>query len=211
MGLPHYVTFGGMIVGSFPCSDLLFICTDIFPLPDPVIGEDSHYKEFTAVFGKTGDSFANSCNDMAPLHQPRKQKKSLGFNVTQQHVKNVGTVVQCDDCGMWRLLFSKVKLSPQSRLDLEKLLEEVSYTFGATLDDLDLPDSLKTVCVKYHSCHDPMEKLYYSASGFEPICFYCSKQAVCDTVTEASEYFPLWPNCVERPLVKRPKRKATKR
>ncbi len=32
-------------------------------------------------------------------------------------------------------------------MDLERLLEDVSYTCGATLDELDLPENLKSVCV----------------------------------------------------------------
>lgn len=62
------------------------------------------------------------------------QKKTVPFNVTQQHVKNVNLVIQCEECEMWRLFFSKKKLSPAFVLQLENIIEDVSYTCGATFD-----------------------------------------------------------------------------
>ena len=52
-------------------------------------------------------------------------------------------IVQCDECDKWCLLFSKRKLSARERTQLQGTIEDVSYSCGATIDDLILPDTLK--------------------------------------------------------------------
>ena len=94
---------------------------------------------------------------------------------------------------MWRIVYSKKKLDPQSITLLEKILNDVVYTCGTTFDELELPTSLKTVCVKTHHCFDPMEKLYYSCSIFTPICYYCGKDIPIDTVSP--EVYPVCSEC----------------
>ena len=41
----------------------------------------------------------------------KNSKQSLGFTPCQQHALNVGLLVQCEECDMWRLLFAKDKLN----------------------------------------------------------------------------------------------------
>ena len=95
------------------------------------------------------------------VHQ--RVKKSIPFSPSKQHVLNVGTMVQCDECSMWHLLLSKKKLSVSDKVQLESILSDISYTCGSTFDDIELPDNLKGVVVHIHRCNDPVEKLYYSA------------------------------------------------
>ena len=71
-------------------------------------------------------------------------------------------MVQCEECEMWHLLYSPRKLSPGLRKQLSTLLEDYTHTCGATLSDLELPDSLSSVCVRDVECYDPLEKLYFS-------------------------------------------------
>ena len=75
-------------------------------LPLPVLGEDDHYMPFDDVYGQFRVEMESSPTVKA------KTRKSIPFNATQQHVKNVGLLLQCDECLMWRLLFSKRKLLP---------------------------------------------------------------------------------------------------
>ena len=65
----------------------------------------------------------------------------------KQHTRNAGVQVQCDECDKWRLLFSKHKLSARERTQLQGIIADVSYLFGATIQDLILPDTLK--CIRY--------------------------------------------------------------
>ena len=35
----------------------------------------------------------------------------------------------------------------------------MSYTCGATLEDITMPESLESVCIEVYNCYDPTEKL----------------------------------------------------
>ena len=168
-------------------------------LPDPIPDSDEHYKCFSDVYGqKTSEEYRPS------LQATRKNaKQSLGFTPCQQHALNVGLLVQCEECDMWRLLFSKNKLNYPEVVELGKILDDVSYTCGVSFSDLELPGRLKNICVRDHKCRDPIERLYYSCD-FEPICINCASQ----NVQPSAEYFPLCPDCQEQGIVptKRPKR-----
>jgi hypothetical protein len=103
---------------------------------------------------------------------------------------------------MWRLVFSKRKLSVAARNTLQSVLEDVSYTCGASLEDLALPDSLSSVVIRDHRCGDRIEALYYSA-GFEDKCIHCA--AMTDLVTGSS--YPICTVCLQ---TKEPVNKRTK-
>ena len=157
-------------------------------LPDPIPNDDGHYKNLFDVYGqKTGEQHRPS------LQATRKNaKQSVGFTPSQQHVHNVGLVVQCEECDMWRLLFCKHKLNSQEVVVLGKVLDDISYTCGVSFSDLDLPGRLKNVCVREHKCGDSIEKLYFSCD-FEPICIKCSSE----DVQSNTDFFPLCVHCLE--------------
>ena len=48
-----------------------------------------------------------------PSKQRRQVRKSLPISASKQHVKNVGMMLQRDECGIWLLLYCKRKLKPQ--------------------------------------------------------------------------------------------------
>ena len=132
-----------------------------FPLPD----DHGHYQPFSTVLGK----------DTTEEHRPslkgrasNAKVKSLPFYASVQHVKNAQLMVQCEECNMWRLVYSKYKLPVAERCQLQQLLNEHSYSCGAKLQDLHLEDKFKDVEIRDHACGDLIEKLHYSAS-FEPI------------------------------------------
>lgn len=71
--------------------------------PDPMPGEDGHYKKFEEVFA----------TDTVEEHRPSLQKitkKRLPFYPSIQHVRNCNTMLQCDEYGMWRLVYANRKL-----------------------------------------------------------------------------------------------------
>ena len=94
-------------------------------LPDPVMGDDGHYLPFDELYGVV-DTTEKDLPTGSLIHK----KETIQCNVTEQHVKNVNLVVECEECHMWRLLLSKRKLSPQS---IAKLLDDMQYTCGATI------------------------------------------------------------------------------
>ena len=81
-------------------------------------------------------------------------------------------MVKCEECEMWCLLYSPRKLSSTARQELATLLDDYTFTCGASLNDLELPSTLAEVCVRDLQCYDPVEKLYYSMN-YDRICVYC--------------------------------------
>lgn len=137
-------------------------------LPDPVPGDDGHYKTFAQLFGtKTDGSHRPS------LQKTSKRKKTLPFTASVQHLNNMDIMLQCDKCSMWRLLYCRFKLTKQEKSDLQKAIEDVSVTCGAQLQDWALPGQLSDVYTREMSCVEPIEKLYYLAK-YSPICIYCA-------------------------------------
>ena len=60
-----------------------------------------------------------------------------------------------------------------------------------------MPDDLKSVCVRAHNCHDPVEKLYYSCGFPEVICIYCSKTLHSDGNSNGDEPGVNYPQCTD--------------
>ena len=90
-------------------------------LPDPVPQDDGHYKAFEAVYG------AKTTEEYRPSIQRRPyREKSVPFPVSIQHAKNTRIVVQCEECGMWRIVYSKYKLTDTELQIIRSILD--SYT-----------------------------------------------------------------------------------
>ena len=82
------------------------IFRNIHHLPDPTPGEEGHYASFEDVYGTP------TTERHRPSLQVRKgRQKTLPFTAIVQHVKNIDIMVQCEECQMWRLLYSKHKLN----------------------------------------------------------------------------------------------------
>ena len=167
------------------------------PFPDPMPGSDEHYLPFDDAYG----------SDTSEKHRPSVSKKSskqrsLPFHGKLQHVKNANLMIECDECGMWRLVYSLRKLNPSQRSALEKCLSGMSFSYGAPLQELDLgPELCELVFVRTLTCGDPIEILYYTAK-YEPICVHCA-QPMDDSASENSENYPQCAMCSDKPAIKR--------
>ena len=169
-------------------------------LPHPTPGEDGHYIPFHDVFGtQTTEEHRPSFKKKPTAHVRRKDKSRLSYYASVQHAKNVDIVVQCDECNLWRVIFSKFKLKKEQRVQLQLLLDDFSYTCGSKLKDLQLPDEFTDVEIRDHDCFDPIEKLYYSAKN-EPICVYCGQT---QPFTSDDQY-PQCDSCLlDSPIIKK--------
>ena len=76
-----------------------------------------------------------------------------------------------------------------------------THACGASFEDIEFPDELESVCIRDHSCGDPVEKLYYSA-GYNPICYYCASEEVCEV---PQDVYPLCSDCISKAHVKKRK------
>ncbi len=76
---------------------------------------------------------------------------------------------------MWRLLYSRCKLTRQEKVDLN---EDLAFTCGAPIQDLHLPGRLNDVYTRQIHCEEPIEKLYYSAKyAITILCPKCGRCA----------------------------------
>jgi len=107
-------------------------------------------------------------------------------------------MLQCDECGMWRLLYCQFKLSKKEQADLETALQDVSFTCGAQLQDMELLGRLNEVYTRKILCEQPIEKLYYSAK-YSPICVYCAA----DVESVPKEKYPQCEDCAHKPAIRK--------
>ncbi len=90
---------------------------------------------------------------------------------------------------MWRLIYSKRKLKPEEKIQLQQVLDDMSFSCGAQLQELDdIPAALKDIVfVREMTCGQPIEKLYYAAR-FDNICVYCAE--VVSPCSNTEQYYP---------------------
>ena len=168
--------------------------------PDPVMKDDGHCRSFTEVFGSA------TSEEHRPSLQKRAQKeKTLPFYPSVQHVKNCGLMLMCDECAMWRLVYSKRKLNTEERQQLDSALSGLSFSCGSPLQDAPIPEELADIVyVKKLRCNDQVETLYYSAN-YTDICVYCSTDLPSEE--RDSDYLPQCEECIEKPKVPRKSKK----
>jgi len=94
------------------------------------VGFDGHYDEIYRM--------CTSESSRPSLQKKPQRKKTLPFHGVLQHVKNVDMMLECMECSMWRLLYSKKKLSRHDKKRLQDALDEWEFTCGAPLQDLEL-------------------------------------------------------------------------
>ena len=171
-------------------------------LPHPMPGDDGHYIAFSDVFGSntTEEHRPSLAKKSSGITQKKgsTKKNTLPFYGTVQHVRNAALVLQCEECGLWRLIYSKYKLKKNQREQLQRILDDVIYTCGSKLRDLHLPDQFSNVEVKDHLCGDPIEKSYYSAK-FDPICVYCGS----DQPFTSDNTYPQCSECIDKEPIKK--------
>ena len=156
-------------------------------------GEEGHYKKFADLYGtKTTESHRPS------LQKKSNKRKTLPFASSLRHVKNVDMMLECEHCGLWRLLYSQKKLSRKEREELEEALADFMFTCGAPLQELNLPGKLADVYVKEISCEDPIECLYYAAK-YPSICVYCACSM--PESDAATEHYPQCSGCSQKPNI----------
>ena len=84
-------------------------------------------------------------------------------------------VVQCEECGMWWIVYSKYKLTDNESEIIKSILDNYAYTCGSSMEDLNLCGRLSTVCIRIVRCYEPLEVHYY-ALGHELLVFTAAVQ-----------------------------------
>ena len=85
-------------------------------------------------------------------------------------------VLQCELCLKWQVIYSKTVISFSERNELEKLIENLTYSCGSVFQNIEQVSSsllLTKVYVKGNLiCNTPVEIPYYSAKNAD-ICYHC--------------------------------------
>ena len=179
---------------------------DLQSIPDPVPGEDGHYKTFQELYG----------TETSEIHRPSlasKEEKShnVPFPPSKQTANNVTEHVTCSQCDKRRLLYSARKVRLSTKMSLLKLLNNYEYSCGSVLQTLSFPTTplinevVSQVFVKAsHKCTSPIEVPYYSSESFEDICYHCGSDG--EMIIDVDCY-PYCHQCRDKLHKLRPKRK----
>lgn len=120
--------------------------------------------------------------------------------------------MQCNECGKWRLLHCKNKLKRANLHALDHLLEDVIYTCGANIADIEEDGTDQPLIQSVYSmvysrldltCMTKIEVPYYSA-GFEDICIHCGTTD--DLKEVGKEFYPICCTCLSDRKVKEKRR-----
>ena len=155
--------------------------------------------------------------DTTEEHRPSLKGRDLPkghgcpFNPSAQTAKNVGSVIQCEECEKWRCLHAARKLTRKTRDELEAHLDTILYSCGSVLGNVEAAEEgsdLMNVYVRANlDCQSQIELTYYS-TGFEDICIHCG---TVDKLVKANDTYPYCENCSSKATVRRRGRKFTPR
>src|SRR5436853_3069488 len=93
-------------------------------LPDPIPGDDLHYKSFEELYGKqtTEDHRSSLKSTKTKTKKNTKTKHTMPFCPSAVRAKNVGITVNCVECEKPHFLFSIRKLSEKDKTILQGFL-----------------------------------------------------------------------------------------
>ena len=160
-------------------------------LPDPVLSdtEEGHYKSFDEVYGEQTTE-----KDRPSI----KKIETRSHCYTLKNVKNADMMLQCEECELWRLVYSETKLTKQQKSSLQEKLADYVFTCGSPIEDIEL-EGITSVYTRPLNCYDPVEKQYYSA-GYVPICVYCGDDCPYDS---QSKNYPQCQECKHKDQIKK--------
>ena len=123
----------------------------------------------------------------------------MSFSPSSQAAKNTNVVVQCDECGKWRCIYSKLKLKKYTAVKLNRFNQEFVYSCGTVLHE-QCSNIIANVFVKVNlTCNSPIEIPFYSACN-DPICFYCGCEEENSLEKEDAKY-PICKICISKKLL----------
>ena len=82
----------------------------------------------------------------------------------------------------------------------------MSFSCGAALQDAEIPEVADIVYFKKMHCHEPTERLYYTAD-FKDICVHCGAEV--SPWSNKELYYPQCEDCAEKPKIPNAKKVLT--
>ena len=168
-----------------------------FPMPKITAEKSKHFNE---VFGSS-----TTQNHRPNLIEKEKSSHQLPFSPSSQAAKNTNAVVQCDECGKWRCMYSKLELKKYTAVKLNRFNQEFVYSCGTVPQDIVLYDVqysniIANVFVKANLTRcSPIEIPFYSSCN-DPICFYCGCEEENSLEKDDAKY-PICKICISKKLL----------
>ncbi|XP_033762815.1 uncharacterized protein LOC117344244 [Pecten maximus] len=169
---------------------------ELHPFPDPVPGDEGHYKDFSELYG-----IEETSEEFCPSHRQKKTSSvhhghDIPFSPSAQTAKTCQQTVACIECNRPRVVYAASKLSNSEQSLLTRLLSMYHYSCGSILQELQPEDASKAprinalltkVYVRSNiTCDTPIEVPYFSSKCFPPVCFHCGSDT--DLVIKESQY-----------------------
>ena len=161
-------------------------------LPDPT-PRDGHYKGFDELYGKP----------TTETHRPSLQKTvSKGYGMPFSNIK---LVVECEECGKWRVLYSKHVLKKQQVQKIKRELKRLDYSCGSVSINIEADNAALAQIFgrKKLTCGEPIKIPYYGV-GHDLICFHCG---TVDGLSDVlPDFYPICCKCLNQKKSKVPTR-----
>ncbi len=167
----------------------------LYFLPSPIPTDDGPYRFFHDVYGK------KTSEEHWPSLKAKRPCNSIGFTASQQHVKNVNIFIQCEECDLWRLLFCHHKLTIQERSLLKNILEDISYSCGATLEQLIFKDAQKVFVSKLMLAMIRWKNFIIHVGLNQFVIIYCGA-----LLEDIVDFYLQCDSCSSKPKIARPKK-----
>ena len=133
------------------------------------------YEEFDTLYGsQTNESYCPS------LAEAEHKCHGMPFPPSAQYARSTGLVIQCDECGKWRLLYSRKKTAKAQRDELQEIIEMLTYSCGSRLQDIQDTSAevdQENFAKANLSCTSPIEVPYYSSNYELYICYHCGAES----------------------------------
>ena len=166
-------------------------------LPDPEPSEinEGHYKTFDEIYGTKTEKFLSS-------NIITKRSHGIPFNPLKQHANKTQIFIKCHYCNKPRLIFSKLKVSPNVTLKFKRETD-LFYICGTSMEEWS-PNTVYLLLFVKRSlkCTDTVEAIYYSLKC-ESVCVHCGTMRRLSTSTNQ---FPMCSGCLrlkKKPVLRR--------
>ncbi|CAG8530061.1 7264_t:CDS:2, partial [Gigaspora margarita] len=141
---------------------LLEIFNQLHCLPDPIPGNDLHYKSFEELYGTvTTEKYRPLYQEKilqsnsSKIKQRNKSKHTIPFCPSALRAKNIGVTAICTKCNKPWLLFSAKKISDNDYRILCKFLDTILYTCGTTFKNTNKLTSTALLLAEFsNNCYD---------------------------------------------------------
>ena len=164
----------------------------ITEFPDPVPYDEDGVMRYTEGIDKDEKYLPSKIGD------PSKADQTIPFTPTAQTAKNVGLLLNCDECSKPLLLHAKHKLQTKKLNEAKRVLNDLVFTCGSSLSELDeegADNIVDTVYVKENLyCTQMIELPYFSCQTHQDACIRCGHSG---ELTKEQEHYPQCKRCTD--------------